>query len=245
MSARAVCVEVGGGSIQTVVFNGAAPEFLDGAHEVSGVPLLIAVPGLVEGKRVLAASNLGWFNADPVVQLRLGGPAHAVCNDAEAAALGEAALRGVDALTYIGLGTGVGGAIVREGRVVAANLFGHDGDFGPTPCRCGRTGCLETVAGGWSLPDRLSGEDIERIASAVATVLRARDVPSLVVIAGGMARRYPEIVAAIACAMPEATVEPTRAPAEAKSAAPWGLLRLGGIDVASPDAATALPGRSG
>ncbi|MFA5890315.1 MAG: ROK family protein [Actinomycetota bacterium] len=229
MSARAVCIEIGGGSIQTVVFDNGTPRFVDGPHEVPGAPLLIAVPGLIEGTRVLAASNLGWLNADPVEKLGLQGPLHVLRNDAEAAALGEAVLRGATDLAYVGLGTGVGGAIVRDGVVVAANLFGHDGEFGNRICPCGRTGCLETVAAGWALPERLEPTDIVRVAKAVASVLRAARAPKLIVVAGGMSRRYPEIARALADVLPEHAVEASRAPAQAKSAAAWGLLRLAGL----------------
>ena len=229
MSARAVCIEIGGGSVQTVVFDNGTPRFVDGPYEAPGAPLLIAVPGLIEGSRVVAASNLGWLNADPVEKLGLQGPLHVLHNDAEAAALGEAVLRGVADLAYVGLGTGVGGAIVRDGVVVAANLFGHDGKFGDRVCPCGRTGCLETVAAGWALPEKLEPGDIARAANAISSVLRAAALPKLIVIAGGIARRYPDLVGALSDELPEHAVEASRAPVEAKSAAAWGLLRLAGL----------------
>ena len=110
------CVEVGGSGNQTVLFDeDATPVIFDRAHQPFGARLALAVPGIIEGDRVLAASNLNWHDVDPVSALGLAGPAAAVCNDAEAAALGEAELRGMGSggsLVFVGLGTGVGGAIV-------------------------------------------------------------------------------------------------------------------------------------
>ncbi|MBI4728061.1 MAG: ROK family protein [Acidobacteria bacterium] len=230
MSVRAVCVELGGGGAQTVVFAGdGSPEFLEGAREVDGAPLLLAVPGVIEG-RVVTASNLGWTGVDPVAELRLRGPARVLCNDAEAAALGESVLRELVDLAYLGLGTGIGGAVVRDGRVAGANLFGHQTGFGDRPCPCGRVGCLETVAAGWSLPNPVTGARLAEMAEAIAVVLRDPALPELVVVGGGIARRYPAVVGELRRRAAERRVEPSAAREPAKSAAAWGLLRIAGLD---------------
>ena len=60
--------------------------------------------------------------------------------------------------------TGLGLGIVAGGRVLGGHL-GAAGEIGHTridaadglPCRCGATGCLEAVAGGWALVGRLGG----------------------------------------------------------------------------------------
>ena len=231
MSVRAVCVELGGGSIQTVVFDEAlVPTFLDGAHDNNGAPLLIAVPGIVEGTRVLAASNLDWYDVDPVEELGLQGPARVVANDAAAAALGESVLRGMPDLAYLGLGTGIGGAILKGGTVIATEVFGHRGGFSSLPCPCSRVGCLETVAAGWALPDPLPRDRVLGVAAALARALRDPTLPDLIVIAGGIARRYPRLVDDVRRLSPDHHIEISRAPEVAKSAAPWGLLRLAGLD---------------
>src|SRR5205807_4795474 len=90
------CIEVGGSSSQTIVFGLDATLYLDGVHQPRGARVALAVPGLIDGRRVAWASNLGWVDVDPLEALGLQGPAGAVCNDAEAAALGEAELRGMD-----------------------------------------------------------------------------------------------------------------------------------------------------
>lgn len=236
MSTRAVCVELGGGSVQTVVFAGSGEvHFRDGAHPDDDAPLLLAVPGIIEGTRVVAASNLGWYDVDPVEALGLRGPALIVANDAEAAALGESVLRDLADLAYLGLGTGIGGGIVRGGRVVATEVFGHRTGFSDRQCTCGRVGCLETVAAGWALPDPLPPQRAPAVAAALARALEDPSLPDLVVVGGGMARRHPIIVEALRAAAPRRTIETTRAPAAAKSAAAWGLLRLAGLDpITSP-----------
>jgi predicted NBD/HSP70 family sugar kinase len=218
-------VEVGGGGVETVLLGGARPIVLAGPHAPQGLPLLMAVPGLISGTRVVAASNLGWLDVDPAAQLGLPAPADLVLNDAEAAALGESALRDGAPLTYVGLGTGVGGAVVAGGEVVAANLLGHGGSFGDRACPCGRTGCLETVAGGWALPEPLPAEELPAVAAAVAAAVRAEPLATaqLVVVAGGLARRHPAIVDAVGAALPDRVVQPSAAPDDVKSAAAWGL----------------------
>ncbi|UJP09616.1 ROK family transcriptional regulator [Microbacterium sp. KUDC0406] len=76
-------------------------------------------------------------------------------NNTRLAALAEAAWRpseGVGHLLYIRLSYGIGGGLVIDGRLVAGST-GLAGEFGhlqvsdaTTPCRCGKRGCLETIA---------------------------------------------------------------------------------------------------
>jgi len=226
--AALACVEVGGGSIETVVLGpGLQVHRTQGLDVPPGLPLLISVPGLIADGRVVAASNLDWWDVDPAEALGLPGPAVVVCNDAEAAALGESALRpGGPALVFIGLGTGVGGGVVRDGRATG-NLFAHTGGFSDRTCTCSRTGCLETVAGGWALPDPLSEPQLATMATALAAAVEAEPlaVPRLVVLAGGITARYPQLVDLLAAALPGRTVVATAAPGT-KSAAAWGLRHL-------------------
>ncbi len=232
MRALLACVEVGGSSSQTVVFGGDTTVLVDGAHQPAGARLALAVPGLLDGHRVVTASNLGWDDVDPVEVLGLRGPAEVVCNDAEAAALGESALRAASyggGLAYVGLGTGIGGAVVTADGTVASNLFGHGLPFGDRLCRCGRRGCLETIAGGWALPEKLGPAELTTVAEVLAQAVDREPVADdarLVVVAGGIARSYPALVGLIGESLPDRVVEASAAPATAKSAAPWGLRRL-------------------
>ena len=86
-------------------------------------------------------------------------------------------------LLVIKLGTGVGGGLVIDGRVLRG-ARGAAGDIGHTQatrvhkavCRCGNTGCVEAVAGGWALVQRLKeqGFDVEDV-SDVARLARDGD----------------------------------------------------------------------
>lgn len=223
------CVEVGGSGCQTVVFEASRWRLLEGPHRPDDTDLAIAVPGLIRAGRVALASNLGWRDVDPAEQLGLAGPAAIVLNDAEAAALGEAALRAEAGsphdLVLIGLGTGVGGAVVRAGEVVGANLFGHSPGFSERTCRCGRVGCLETVVSGWALPETLEVDHLRLAAAALARAIDEEPLaePELVVVAGGMASANPALVDELRAALPGRRVEASAAPAGAKSASAWGL----------------------
>jgi len=76
--------------------------------------------------------------------------------------------------------TGLGMGVIADGRVVHGHLGGA-GEIGHTrveagddlPCRCGATGCLETVAGGWALVQRLveSGVDAGHVRDLVTSAL--------------------------------------------------------------------------
>ena len=227
------CVEVGGSGCQTVVFDDSSWLTLDGAHRPDGTDLAIAAPGYLRDGRVMWASNLGWRDVDPAEQLGLTGPSLVLLNDAEAAALGEAALR-ADAgraavvaagLTFVGVGTGIGGAVIDDGRVTATNLFGHASGFSSLPCPCGRVGCLETVAAGWALPDEIDRSTQRNVAGALAAAIEAepRAAHTLVVIGGGLVAAHPYVVEVVSGLLPGRRVEPSAAPGEAKSASAWGL----------------------
>jgi glucokinase len=119
----------------------------------------IGVPGFILLKKgfITNSNNLPYLENYPVrdaIEKLLGTPI-ILENDANAAALGEkwmGAGREVDDLVLLTLGTGVGGGIIMNGRV----LHGMDGmagelghltvdPFGP-PCGCGNLGCLEKLA---------------------------------------------------------------------------------------------------
>ena len=224
------CVEVGASGVETVLLGpGTAYTASPGLGAVpADATLLLAVPGLVAAGRVIAATNLDWYDVDPAAQLGLPMPAALVCNDAEAAAVGESVLRpGNPDLIFIGLGTGVGGAVVRDGAVQGANLFAHETGFSKRTCTCTRIGCLETVAGGWALPDALDLGHLKTIASALAMAIEHEPLasPRLVVLAGGIARSYPDVVPLLQDALSDRRVEATAA-VGTKSAAAWGLRDL-------------------
>ncbi|MGA8029563.1 MAG: ROK family protein [Bryobacteraceae bacterium] len=119
----------------------------------------IGVPGFIDMSSgvVLGSANLPGFQGFPVrdeIEKRLGTPI-IVENDANAAALGEmwmGAGKKVKDLILITLGTGIGGGIVRD-RKVLHGFLGMAGEFGHmtvfpdgNPCGCGNFGCLEKHA---------------------------------------------------------------------------------------------------
>ena len=119
----------------------------------------IGVPGAVlNGKYVKRCVNLnGWGDFDVSEKLSsLTGIPVEVVNDANAAALGEmwqGGAKGYSNVIFVTLGTGVGGGIIVDGKVLtgqhgAAGEIGHikikhDADFS---CGCGKKGCLEGYA---------------------------------------------------------------------------------------------------
>lgn len=81
-------------------------------------------------------------------------------NDAAAAAWAEATLGagvGFDSLAFIGFGTGIGGALVIDGKLCrGTHGFGTEpghmtADINGPPCPCGRVGCWERLASGTAL----------------------------------------------------------------------------------------------
>lgn len=140
----------------------------------------IAVPGLVDHRtgQCVLAPNLGWRGV-PVrdaLQEALAAPV-TVRNSTQAGAIAEARL-GATAATksfaWIYIGTGIGGAIVMDGRMVHGKR-GYTGELGHwqavpdgPPCKCGRSGCLETVASDFALEAAAHGSDASRTVSGDA-----------------------------------------------------------------------------
>ena len=119
----------------------------------------VGVPGNIDMKTgtVLVWNNVPAFNGYPTrdeLSHRLNTPV-ILENDANSAALGEqwmGAGRGVDDLVMLAIGTGIGGGIISQGRI----LHGHIGmaaELGHitvvpngNPCGCGNRGCVEKHA---------------------------------------------------------------------------------------------------
>ena len=112
-------------------------------------------PILPDGTAV-AAPNLGWKNLALTQKLQslVGKPVFAE-NDCNAGTYGEYAVGGHSrANTLIGLflGTGLGGGIVKDGKLVTGENYmaaevGHMTIYpGGRPCGCGKRGCLEAYA---------------------------------------------------------------------------------------------------
>lgn len=123
-------------------------------QDIEGVG--VGVPGGVdeEGTLTGGAVNIGWkiFNIPEALRAYINVPVKAL-NDANAAALGEmwqGGGKGCGSLVAVTLGTGVGGGIVVNGRVLTG-ATGAGGEIGhihieddeTEKCGCGNRGCLE------------------------------------------------------------------------------------------------------
>ncbi len=124
--------------------------------EVSGAGMGVPGPTMSNGY-VSRCVNLGWVDCNPAEQLSslLGIPVKAG-NDANVAALGEAwkgGAEGFEDVVMMTLGTGVGGGVIMNGKIVAGNR-GLGGELGhitvnrdeADKCNCGNKGCLEQYA---------------------------------------------------------------------------------------------------
>jgi N-acetylglucosamine repressor len=132
-----------------------------GLAEAADRPLVgvgVGTPGLID----MATGTVRWavgldWRDEPVGE-RLGkatGLPTVIVNDSQAAAMAEWAFGHHDtsgAMVVIKVGQGIGAGIILGGRLYAGDDSGA-GEIGhtrvtdaETPCRCGSTGCLETVA---------------------------------------------------------------------------------------------------
>ena len=134
----------------------------------------VGMPGTVDQKRgiVRYSNNIRWENVPLAQELGKYLPVPIeIANDADCAALGEAAAgagREVQNMVMITLGTGVGGGVILDGRIFEGRLAGgcelghmvihENGEL----CTCGRRGCLEAYASATALirdTKRAMGED--------------------------------------------------------------------------------------
>lgn len=124
--------------------------------EIEGIGL--DIPGPVDEKGEVAfAVNLHWGHVNIVGEMeKMTGIRTKALNDANAAALGECwkgGGAGYHNLIMVTLGTGVGGGIVINDKVIAGSNgaggeigHAHIADDVTEPCNCGNVGCLEQVA---------------------------------------------------------------------------------------------------
>ena len=163
-----------------------------------GIPgTLSRVTGLVKN------ANSTWLIGKPLKAdlERILGREIKVENDANCFALSEAvdgAGKGASVVFGVILGTGVGGGIVVDGKVLVgpnaiAGEWGHNPLPSPQPedlplreCYCGRLGCIETYLCGPALGrERDLRLYVERLARSLATVINVLD-PDVVVLGGGV-----------------------------------------------------------
>lgn len=155
-------------------------------HDIRGVGA--AFPSYIDFKRgvTLETSNILCLNDQPVrdmLQERLGVPVY-VDNDGNVAALAEHRLgagRGYDDLIYATLATGIGGALILNGRLYRG-MHGMAGEIGHMfvsdstgyPCGCGVTGCVQSISSGLFMAryamDRIKEGEESRILDYAGTL---------------------------------------------------------------------------
>jgi predicted NBD/HSP70 family sugar kinase len=200
-----------------------------------GRPASVAVglPGQVAGDRVVWIPNLRFLDGSPLAALlaeRLGAPC-LLSNDAQATLVAEGregAARGYPDALLLAVGTGIGGAVQVDGRVVPG-ARGCAGSFGWLPLAGGVRdddhGEWETAASGRSLEalgapwgsvqellaaaragDRQAGETVDghaRLLGRGAAALASVFDPGVVVFAGGLVQAFDLLEKPMRAAMAE------------------------------------------
>ncbi len=153
----------------------------------------IGIPGRVNGASGTIYSG-GFVDLSGLALVDRLAAAHrrpvTVGNDAGLALLAEAragAARGLSCAALLTIGTGIGGAVMVDGRIfhgrATAGQLGHlTVDVDGLPCLCGRRGCVETTSSGTALSRHLGeagldprtaiGDLLLRTDAAASTVLK-------------------------------------------------------------------------
>jgi fructokinase len=235
---RRIGVDLGGSKIEAIALDGRGAEVFRRrvptprgdyeatvvavaslVHEAGEGTVGVGIPGaLSRATGLVKNANSTWIIGRPLKEdlERAIGREVRIENDANCFALSEAvdgAGRGARVVFGVILGTGVGGGIVVEGRVLTganaiAGEWGHnplplprDEDLPLPECYCGRRGCIETYLSGPALArDHGSDSDPraigeaggpameryeERLARALAGVINILD-PDAIVLGGGI-----------------------------------------------------------
>lgn len=154
-------------------------------EEVRGIG--VGVPGPVtEDGTVRICVNLGWgiFNVADKLRSLTGIENVKVNNDANVAALGEMWKGGGKGYRYvvmITLGTGVGGGVIYDGRILSG-VIGAAGEIGhitvefdePDSCNCKKHGCLEQYASATGIV-----KEAKRLLAKVDTPSTIREIENL------------------------------------------------------------------
>jgi polyphosphate glucokinase len=164
-----------------------------GQFPQSGAPVGVTVPGVVQHGVVRSAANIdpSWIDtdADALFTEATGRDVHVV-NDADAAGLAEArygAARGVSGLVIVTtLGTGIGSAMIMDGRLVPNSELGHleiDGHDAES-----------RAANSAREREELSWEDWAARLTRYYNTVEALFSPDLLVVGGGVSKHAEEFL---------------------------------------------------
>ena len=148
----------------------------------------IGTPGIIDSEAgtVRWAVSLDWQDLPlgSLIRERHDLPVY-VANDSQAAALAEYIFgtdRRATNMAVIRVGRGIGAGLILNGELFHGDGFGA-GEIGHVtvdpegePCRCGRRGCLETVASTRAMLERAEGAASENPASRRTPVDRSRSM---------------------------------------------------------------------
>lgn len=183
LSSTAIGIDIGGTNLRAARISGAG-EILDRLSEKSApdpelvlariaemvrrldspeiASIGIGVPGRVDARRgaVLSGGYVNLASLSLVQRLEsMAGKPVVIDNDCNMALVAEmtvGAARGHGNIVMFTIGTGIGGAVVQERRIVrgkgTAGQLGHIAvDMSGEACVCGRRGCVETTSSGTAL----------------------------------------------------------------------------------------------
>lgn len=151
----------------------------------------VVVPGIVDDGNAVAvlSANLGWRDLDLAASLSGLADTVAVGHDVRAGLLGEhhwGAAQGIEDVLFVAIGTGLAGALMIGGRLVAPTAWtgeiGHVRVAGvDDPCGCGRTGCLESVAAARGITRRWHAAGGTGDVAALVAAARAGDADAVAI----------------------------------------------------------------
>jgi polyphosphate glucokinase len=161
----------------------------EGGHLDLTMPAGAGLPGVVKRGRLVTAANIdkGWvdFAAQEALEARLGRPVRLV-NDADAAGLAEVAFgaaKGVPGtVLLLTIGTGIGSALLVDGRLLDSTEFGHV-PYRRKSAELWISGAARERRGiGWR---RWAGEF-----SAYLAMVEMWFWPDLIILGGGVSKEY-------------------------------------------------------
>jgi len=161
----------------------------EGGHVDPAMPAGAGLPGVVKRGRLLTAANIdkGWvdFPAEEALATLLGRPVRLI-NDADAAGLAEGsfgAAKGVPGtVLLLTIGTGIGSALLTDGKLMDSTEFGHV-PYRRKSVELWISGAARERRGiGWR---RWAGEFSEFLAQVEAWFW-----PDLIILGGGVSKEY-------------------------------------------------------